>query len=100
MTTDYPAQLDRLAKYRKPFWVTDIANWHGGDGSAAIDSLAKQKAQMTDMVSTYEGRSDVYRYAWFTGRWPDDTYFTSLFTPNVGELTELGKLYVALPLAS
>ena len=44
------AQLDRLAKYGKPFWVTEFANWHNGDGTAAIDTLAKQEAQMIDMV--------------------------------------------------
>ena len=31
------AQLERLVRYKKPFWVTEMANWHNGDGSAAID---------------------------------------------------------------
>ncbi len=93
------AQLTRLEKYGKPFWVTEMANWHTGDGSAAIDSMVKQEAQMTDMVSTCETRADVFRYAWFTGRWNSDAHFTSLFTSNSGELTDLGKLYLTLPTA-
>ena len=92
-----PDQLDRLKKYGKPFWVTEMANWHNGDGSAAIDTLAKQEAQMTDMVATCESRPDVFRYAWFTGRWASDAHFTSLLGANPGDLTDLGKLYLTLP---
>ena len=91
------AQLDRLTKYGKPFWVTEMANWHNGDGTAAIDTLAKQEAQMTDMVDTCETRADVFRYAWFTGRWASDAHFTSLLGTNAGDLTDLGKLYLTLP---
>ena len=91
------AQLDRLVKYGKPFWVTEFANWHNGDGAAAIDTLDKQKAQMTDMVGTCESRADVFRYAWFTGRWNSDAHFTSLLGTNPGDLTALGSLYVTLP---
>lgn len=89
-------QLDRLTKYGKPFWVTEFANWHGQNDGAQIDTLAKQKAQMTDMVATCESRADVFRYAWFTGRWSADTHFTSLLA-GTGNLTELGQLYVSLP---
>jgi len=92
------AQLARLVKYGKPFWVTEMANWHNGDGSAAIDTSAKQQAQMTDMVATCESRADVFRYAWFTGRMSSgDPHFTSLFTSTGGQLTDLGKLYLTLP---
>ena len=73
-----------------------MANWHTGDGSAQIDSVAKQKAQMADMVQLCESRTDVFRYAWFTGRWNNDTHFTSLLSAN-GELTELGRYYLSLP---
>jgi len=90
-------QLNRLAKYGKKFWVTEMANWHNGDGSAAIDTIAKQEAQMTDMVKTCEGRADVFRYAWFTGRWNSDVHFTSLLAGS-GQLTDLGKLYLTLPI--
>ena len=95
------AQLTRLQKYGKPFWVTEMANWHTGDGSAAIDSSIKQQGQMTDMVKTCENRSDVFRYAWFTGRMNNgDPHFTSLFAANSGELTDLGKLYLTLPIGA
>ena len=89
-------QLDRLKKYGKPFWVTEMANWHNGDGSAQIDTAAKQKAQMADMVQTCESRTDVVRYAWFTGRWTNDVHFTSLLG-NSGVLTEVGQHYKGLP---
>jgi len=89
-------QLDRLKKYGKPFWVTEFANWHNGDGAAQIDSLAKQKSQMKEMVALCESRADVFRYAWFTGRWNNDLHFTSLLGKS-GELTELGQYYLSLP---
>ena len=89
-------QLDRLAKYGKPYWITEFANWHWQQDGAQIDTLAKQEAQMTDMDATCEQRSDVFRYAWFTGRWSPDPHFTSLLAGN-GQLTDLGKLYLSLP---
>jgi hypothetical protein len=89
-------QLDRLTKYNKPFWVTEFANWHSQNDGAQIDTLAKQEAQMTDMVSTCESRADVFRYAWFTGRLNPDPHFTSLLG-NPGELTALGTEYISLP---
>jgi Glycosyl hydrolase catalytic core len=90
------AQLDRLTKYNKPFWVTEFANWHSQSDGAQIDTLAKQEAQMTDMVATCESRADVFRYAWFTGRLNPDPHFTSLLG-NPGELTALGAEYISLP---
>lgn len=87
------SQLDRLKKYNKKIWITEMANWN-----SQINSYAKQAAQMKDMVAICESRSDVFRYAWFYGRgtYPDNRY-TYLFTPNDGELTELGNLYISLP---
>ena len=89
-------QLDRLKKYGKPFWVTEFSNWHSGNDGAQIDTLAKQKAQMADMVATLEGRADVFRYAWYTGRIGNDAHFISLLGAN-GQLTELGQYYLSLP---
>jgi len=90
------SQLDRLKKYGKQFWVTEFANWHSQNDGAQIDTLAKQEAQMKDMVATCESRADVARYAWFTGRVTNDVHFSSLLgTP--GQLTDLGKLYISLP---
>ena len=89
-------QLDRLAKYNKPFWVTEFANWHSQNDGAQITTLAQQEAQMTDMVNTCETRTDVFRYSWFTGRWSPDPHFDSLLAAS-GQLTDLGKLYLTLP---
>jgi hypothetical protein len=89
-------QLNRLTRYGKPFWVTELANWHAQSDGAQIDTLAKQEAQMTDMVKTCETRADVFRYAWFTGRVSPDPHFDSLLGAT-GQLTELGKLYLSLP---
>lgn len=89
------AQLVNLEKYNKPFWVTEFANWHVGD-NADINTVAKQKEQMSDMVEVCETRDDVERYAWFTGRWSPDPHFTSLLGAN-GQLTELGQHYISLP---
>jgi len=89
-------QLNRLTKYGKPFWVTEFANWHSGTDGAQITTLAGQEAQMTAMVATCEGRTDVVRYAWFTGRLSPDPHCTSLLG-DPGALTGLGTTYLALP---
>jgi Glycosyl hydrolase catalytic core len=89
-------QLDRLTKYGKPFWVTEFANWHSQNDGAQITTLAEQEMQMTDMVNTCETRTDVFRYAWFTGRVSPDPHFSSLLGAS-GQLTGLGQLYLTLP---
>lgn len=87
------AQLDRLQKYGKKIWITEMANWN-----PQINSYQKQVNQMREMVNICETRSDVFRYAWFIGRGslPDNKY-TYLFDPNPGQLNDLGKLYLSLP---
>jgi O-glycosyl hydrolase len=85
------AQLDRLKKYGKQIWITEMANWN-----ANINSYAKQAEQMRDMVATCEARDDVFRYAWFIGRGAEDKY-TNLFNAGPGELNDLGRLYISLP---
>ncbi len=90
------SQLDRLDKYNKPIWVTEFANWHSQNDGAQIDTLAKQEAQMTAMVATCEQRSDVFRYAWFTGRVSPDPHYSSLLDGS-GQLSGLGQLYLTLP---
>jgi O-glycosyl hydrolase len=92
------AQLDRLAKYGKRFWVTEFSNWHSRADGRQVDTLQQQARQMADMVETCEARVDVVRYAWFIGRWSPDPHFTSLLGP-AGELTAMGRLYLALPYA-
>ncbi len=87
------AQLDRLQKYGKQIWITEMANWN-----PQINTYQKQAAQMVEMVNICETRTDVFRYAWFIGRgtYPDSK-FTYLFNPSPGELNDLGKLYLNLP---
>lgn len=87
------SQLDRLKKYGKKIWITEMANWN-----KAINSYQKQAQQMTEMVNICETRTDVFRYAWFIGRGnlPDNKY-TYLFTPTAGQLNDLGKVYISLP---
>ena len=88
-------QLERLAKYGKQVWVTEFANWHSQNDGAQIDTPAKQETQMRSMVGTLESRSDVFRYAWFTGRVSPDPHFDSLLA-GAGQLTGLGQLYLSL----
>jgi hypothetical protein len=85
-------QLNRLQKYGKPIWITEMANWNDN-----IDTVQKQIEQMTQMVALAEGRSDVFRYAWFMGRWPNDVHHTSIFQDEAGQLTALGEAYLNLP---
>jgi len=86
-------QLDRLKKYGKKIWITEMANWN-----SQITSYSKQAEQMTEMVKICEERDDVFRYAWFIGRGslPDSRY-TYLFNSGPGELNYLGQLYISLP---
>jgi hypothetical protein len=87
------AQLDRLKKYGKKIWITEMANWN-----PQINSYTKQFAQMNEMVALCESRDDVFRYAWFIGRGSGpDNKFTYLFNSTPGDLNELGKQYISLP---
>ncbi len=87
------AQLDRLQKYEKQIWITEMANWN-----ANINSYTRQIEQMQEMVAICESRDDVFRYAWFIGRGGQfDNHFTYLFESDPGELTDLGQVYINLP---
>jgi len=86
-------QLDRLQKYEKQIWITEMANWN-----ANINSYARQIEQMQQMVAICESRDDIFRYAWFIGRGGSfDDRFTYLFEPEPGVLTQLGEVYINLP---
>jgi hypothetical protein len=94
----------KLPKYGKKAWVTEFANWHAQADGAQIDSVAKQKEQMRQWVSFMETHDIVERYAWFTGRWPGNPCFISLFqntglsaAQGDGVLSELGRYYISLP---
>ena len=85
------SQLDRLKKYGKQIWITEMANWN-----SQINTYDKQAEQMRQMVAVCENRDDIFRYSWFIGRGAEDR-FTNLFNSNPGELNSLGKLYISLP---
>ena len=86
-------QLDRLQKYGKQIWVTEMANWN-----PQIDSYQKQIDQMWEMVIICENRADVFRYAWFYGRGDlPDEHFSYIFNQSFGELSPLGNTYIDLP---
>lgn len=90
------AQLDRLQKYGKQIWITEMANWNSN-----IDSYTEQIQQMYEMVTLCESRDDVFRYAWFIGRggYPDSK-FTYLFEESPGALTDLGEVYLSIPFSN
>lgn len=94
----------KLPRYGKKIWVTEFANWHTKADGAQIDTVAKQKEQMRQWVSFMETHDIVERYAWFTGRWPGNPCFISLFqntglsaAQGDGVLSELGRYYLDLP---
>ena len=89
-------QLTRLERFGKPFWVTEMANWHTA-ADWTIDTPEKQIQTMTEMVEICETRTDVERYAWFMGRWDPDPHHTSIFKDAPGELTALGEAYLEQP---
>ncbi|WP_224997180.1 glycosyl hydrolase [Cesiribacter sp. SM1] len=81
--------LSLFEKYNKPIWVTEFACWD----NAAI-SLEQQKSFLINAVEHMENNPNVFRYAWFAGR--ADGPNISLLGQN-GQLTELGELYVNMP---
>lgn len=79
-------------KYDKPIWLTEFANWENNP------SLQDQKNFMVGAVDYLENDEDVFRYAWFTGRHAGAPYIGLLNTTQSGVLTELGEIYVNMPL--
>jgi len=83
-------------KYKKPIWVTEFASW---DYSSPVPNVNEQKKYLAGTVNFLERDPDIYRYSWFIGRTKGgintfpyiDLYGTS------GMLTELGQLYMDIP---
>lgn len=81
------------AKYRRPLWLTEF--------SCLDDTTitpAKEQQYMRDAVAVLEADPMVFRYAWFTGRFPS-TEAIDLLASSSGTLTPLGRQYVTLPSA-
>ncbi len=87
--TDYLAQYQ--SKYRKPLWLTEF--------SCLDDSVitpAKELQYMREAVALLEANPNVFRYAWFSGRFSQEPAI-DLLSPASGVLSPLGRQYVALP---
>ncbi len=80
-------------KYHKPIWVTEFSAW--GDDVGASMSMQLEKDFMVKYVELLENNPNVFRYSWFTGR-ADNNDFIDLLA-STGQLTELGNLYVNMP---
>lgn len=81
-------------KYNKPIWVTEFAAWDN-----SVTSIDDQKKYLAGTVNFLERDPDVYRYAWFIGRRQSGqtTYpYIDLYSTS-GQLTELGQLYMDIP---
>jgi hypothetical protein len=78
-------------KYGKPIWLTEFASWEGSP------TLQNQKDYLMKAVDYLESDPDVFRYAWFTGRFDNVSPFIGLLAPTPGELTDLGNIFVNMP---
>jgi hypothetical protein len=85
------SHLSKFKKYGKPVWVTEFSCMDAGDHSAAGEATYMKTA-----VDILEKDPTVFRYSWFTGRWPDPSGI-SLFGSASGALTDLGNTYLTLP---
>ncbi len=86
--------VEEARQYGKPIWVTEFAAW---DGSAS--NLKAQKNYLAGTVNFLERDPDVYRYSWFIGRTsggPGAYPYIDLYGAD-GTLTELGQLYMDIP---
>lgn len=86
--------VEEARQYGNPIWVTEFAAW---DGSAT--NLKAQKNYLAGTVNFLERDPDVYRYSWFIGRTsggPAAYPYIDLYGAD-GTLTELGQLYMDIP---
>jgi hypothetical protein len=88
--TMYLSQYE--TKYKKPIWLTEFSCL---DGSMP-PTPAVEAAYMQDAVTTLEADPMIFRYSWFSGRFPQQTAI-DLLAGGSGALTPLGQKYVALP---
>jgi hypothetical protein len=79
--------LAKLKKYGKPIWLTEFSCMDAGDHSAA-----GEQTYMKTALQILENDPTIFRYSWFTGRWPDPSGISLL--GGDGQLTDLGSLYV------
>lgn len=82
--------VDLFKKYDLPIWVTEFCNWENDP------TLEDQKKYMIHAVDYLENDPDVERYAWFIARHQGAPYM-SLLEQQSGVLTELGQIYINMP---
>lgn len=83
--------LDLFRKYGRPIWMTEFSAW------ADTTTVEEQQKFLVQTVDTLENDPDVARYAWFTGRRNGHPYNGLFDYRQSGVLTELGSLYVNMP---
>ena len=83
--------VDRFAKYNKPIWMTEFSHWKDWT------TLEDQKRFLIQVVDSFENNDNIERYAWFTGRRNGHPYNGLFDYRQSGVLTELGSIYVNMP---
>ena len=82
--------IDQLKKYNRPIWLTEFNRNDGTSNSTAEDHLNF----ITSEVEYLEKEPAIFRYAWFMTY--SRAYAVNLLDLGEGNLTELGKVYVAM----
>ncbi|WGL18438.1 glycosyl hydrolase [Microbulbifer bruguierae] len=83
--------VDLFKKYNRPIWLTEFSAWED------TTTEADQQKFLIQTVDYLENDPDVARYAWFTGRRNGHPYNGLFDYRQSGVLTELGNIYVNMP---
>jgi beta-glucanase (GH16 family)/PKD repeat protein len=83
--------VDLFKKYNRPIWMTEFSAWED------TTTLESQKEFLIHTVDYMENDPDVERYAWFTGRRNGHPYNGLFDYRQSGILTELGDIYINMP---
>ena len=85
--------IEDARKYGKPIWVTEFADWESGI------TPENQKSYLAGATNFLERDSGVFRYSWFLGRGGGATVYPYIDLYGAsGTLTELGQLYMDIPI--
>ena len=84
--------VNQFKKYNKPLWLTEFCAWE------TATTLQTQEQMMTSVLDYLENDASVQRYAWFIGRSNGHPYNSLLDYRQSGVLTELGNMYVNMPI--
>jgi hypothetical protein len=82
---------DYKARFSKPLWLTEFSCLD--DATITVD---KEAAYLPDALNVLENDPIVFRYSWFTGRFPSQPAINLLDAAD-GVLTPLGQAYAAYP---